>query len=170
MKNKKCAVIACSPRCFPWGYDEEDEACAALKLKLYNLISILRADGIIQFNIAMDSGVGLYTAELIQSMREADPVIGYDCFIPFEELTTKWTPELRSRYFAVFPDCDNEVIISPVHNVTCELESLIRAIDRSHSVIAVCGADGNIDYNIAIALKYAELAEKRIYHINAKTQ
>lgn len=166
MKDKNCAVIACPPSCFPWGYDEEDEACAALKITLYNHISILRAKGITQFLIAMDSGAGLYTAELLQSMSSTDPVICYDCYVPYEEQATKWTPELRSRYFAVFSDCGNEVTVSPTHTVTCELETLIRAIDSANSVIAVCGKTDDMDYNTSIALKYAELAGKMIYRIN----
>lgn len=167
MKDKKCAVIACSPMCFPWGYDEDDESCAALKIKLYNQISFLRTKGITQFEIAMDNGAGLYTAELIQSMRKTDPVIGYDCYIPYEEQATKWTPELRSRYFSVFPDCKNEVIISAVHTVTCELETLIRAVDSADSVIAV--SDDDMDYNAVIAIKYAELSGKVIYRVSGKT-
>ena len=165
MKDKKCAVIACSPMCFPWGYDEDDESCAALKIKLYNQISFLRANGITRFEIAMDNGVGLYTAELIQSMRKEEPVIGYDCYIPYEEQATKWTPELRNRYFNVFTDCGNEVIVSPFYTVTCELEALIRALDGADSAIAVCGEDGAMNYNMAIALRYAELAGKVIYHV-----
>ena len=166
MKDKKCAVIACPPLCFPWGYDEEDEACAAMKIALCKQISLLRSTGITQFEIALDRGAGLYAAELIQNMRETDPVIGYDCYVPYEEQATKWTPELRNRYFAVFPDCGNEVMISPVRTVTCELEALVIAIDSADSVIAVCDEDDDADYNTAIALKYARLAGKIIYRIN----
>lgn len=32
--TKTCATISCSQMCFPWGFDEEDEGCAALKLIL----------------------------------------------------------------------------------------------------------------------------------------
>ncbi len=32
--TKTCDIIGCSPMCFPWGFDEEDEGCAALKLIL----------------------------------------------------------------------------------------------------------------------------------------
>ena len=43
--TKTCAIIGCSPMCFPWGFDEEDEGCAALKLILINQISKLRGEG-----------------------------------------------------------------------------------------------------------------------------
>lgn len=102
-------------------------------------------------------------------MRKTDPVIGYDCHVPCEEQATKWTPELRSRYFNVFADCGNEVIVSPFYTVTCELGALIRALDGADSVIAVCSEDGAMDYNMAIALRYAELAGKVKYQVCSKT-
>ena len=40
--TKTCAIMGCSPMCFPWGFDEEDEGCAALKLILINQISRLK--------------------------------------------------------------------------------------------------------------------------------
>ena len=43
--TKTCAIIGCSPMWFPWGFDEEDEGCAALKLILINQITRLRGGG-----------------------------------------------------------------------------------------------------------------------------
>ena len=43
--TKTCAIIGCSPMCFPWGFDEEDEGCAALKLLLLNQITRYRSEG-----------------------------------------------------------------------------------------------------------------------------
>ena len=44
--TKTCAIIGCSPTCFPWGFDEEAAGCAALKLILINQISKLRGGGL----------------------------------------------------------------------------------------------------------------------------
>lgn len=164
MKDKHCTVIACSPLYFPWGY-EEDEQCAALKISIYNTITFLRTKGICHFVIAMDSGAGLYAAELIRDMQETDAEISYDCYIPYEEQATKWTPELRDRYFSVFPGCRNMITISPEFTATCELEALIRAVCSAESLIAVCGKDDGSDYNTSIAIRYAELAGKNLYRI-----
>ena len=47
--TKICAIFGCSPMCFPWGFDEEDEGCAALKLILMNRISKLIGEGYTRF-------------------------------------------------------------------------------------------------------------------------
>ena len=52
--TKTCAIIGCSPMCFPWGFDEEDEGCAALKLILINQISKLRGEGCTRLRAARD--------------------------------------------------------------------------------------------------------------------
>ena len=66
--TKSCAIIGCSPMCFPWGFDEEDEGCAALKLILMNRITRLRSEGSTRFHISMDCGVGLYAAVILHGL------------------------------------------------------------------------------------------------------
>ena len=52
--TKTCAIIGCTPLCFPWGFDEEDEGCTALKLILMNRITGLRSESITRFAVNMD--------------------------------------------------------------------------------------------------------------------
>ena len=82
--TKTCASIGCSPMCFPWGFDEEDEGCAALKLILINQISKLRGEGCTRFAISMDCGVGLYAAEILHGLKEQDDALEMICFVPYE--------------------------------------------------------------------------------------
>ena len=78
--NKTCAMIGSPPMCFPWGFDEEDEDCAALKLILINWISKLRGEGRTRFAVSMDCGVGLYAAEIILGLA-------FCSGIPFSDFT-----------------------------------------------------------------------------------
>ena len=77
--SKTCAIFACPPICFPWGYDEEDEGCAAMKLQLLNAITTLRTEGIERFNVVLDPGFGLYAAEPRKITAQPDPTIGVSC-------------------------------------------------------------------------------------------
>lgn len=70
MQNKSCAIIAEPSMCFPWGFDEEDERCAALKLLIYNRLSYMQAEGVTRFYIPIDARIGLYTSELVVSLME----------------------------------------------------------------------------------------------------
>ena len=79
--TKTCAFISCSPLCFPWGFDEEDEGCAALKLILMNRISKLRGEDCARFAVSMDCGVGLYAAEIIRGLKESADELETICYL-----------------------------------------------------------------------------------------
>ena len=109
--------------CFPWGFDEEDEGCAALKLILINQITKLRGEGCTRFAVSMDCGVGLYAAEILHGLKEQDDALETICYVPYEEQATKWTPELRDRYFNALAAC-TEVV-----NVAYEKTAVIAVYD-----------------------------------------
>ena len=70
-----------------------------MKMELAQQIMVLRQQGVTHFSVACDYGVGLYAAELINVLRDNDPELMLFCVTPYEEQATKWTPELRERYF-----------------------------------------------------------------------
>ena len=95
----RCAVIGQPPMRFPWGFDEEDSRCCRMKLEMAQHILELCQCGVTEFQVACDSGVGLYAAEVVNALRENGSTIRLVCVLPHEEQATKWTPQLRERYF-----------------------------------------------------------------------
>lgn len=89
MNVKSCAILGPEPLTLPWGYDEEDEQCGALKLILLNMVNYWRSEQISSFFAVLDAGVGLYSAEIINGLRETDPEIVLSCVIPWEEQAAK---------------------------------------------------------------------------------
>ncbi len=135
--RKTCAIIGCSPMCFSWGLDEEDEGCAALKLILMNCITNQRSLGVTRFHISMDCGVGLYAAEILQGLKETDSDIEAVCYIPYEEQATKWTPELRSRFFNALASCAEVVTVSPEKTIGCEFKDHFEAMKSADTIIVI---------------------------------
>ena len=74
-----CAVIGQPPMRFPWGFDEEDTQCRRMKLELAQCIMELRQCGVTEFQVACDPGVGLYAAEIINTLRENDQALRLIC-------------------------------------------------------------------------------------------
>ena len=135
--TKTCAIIGCSPVYFPWGFDEEDEGCAALKLILMNRITRLRSEGCTRFAVSMDCGVGLYAAEIIHGLKESDDALETICYIPYEEQATKWTPELRDRYFNALASCTEVINVAYEKTVGCEFKAHLEAMKDADAVITV---------------------------------
>ena len=166
--TKTCAIIGCSPMCFPWGFDEEDEGCAALKLLLLNQITRLRSEGCKRFHISMDCGVGLYAAEIIHGLRETDGELETFCYVPYEEQATKWTPELRDRYFNVLPACAEVVNVSYEKPVGCEFKAHLEAIREADTVIAVYDPDDSLCEREVAAAAVAETLNKKVLTLDPK--
>ena len=165
--NKTCAIIGCSPMCFPWGFDEEDEGCAALKLILINQIS-KRGEGCTRFAVSMDCGVGLYAAEILHGLKEQDDALETICYVPYEEQATKWTPELRDRYFNALAACTEVVNVAYEKTVGCEFKAHLEAINEADTVIAVYDPENPRCEREVAAAAVAEVLNKRVLVLDPK--
>ena len=139
MRKKSCAILGSPPISFPWGYDEEDPACATLKLLLLNRITYFRSQGVTDFYVVLDAGMGLYAAESVAQLCSEDEALRLICVVPWEGQATKWTPELRDRFYNVQAGCSDVLTASPVWTADCEITAMLNAIDMSGTVIAVSG-------------------------------
>ena len=163
MREKCCAILGSPPATFPWGYDEEDPACVALRLLLLNRITLLRTQGVTGFCAVLDAGMGLYAAESIAQLRGTDGALRLICVVPWEGQATKWTPELRDRFFNVQAGCAEVLTVSPVWTADCEISAMLNAIDLAETVLAVSGEG---DALLPVALRYAEKLNRRILRLD----
>ena len=166
--TKTCAIIGCSPMCFPWGFDEEDEGCAALKLLLINQISRLRGEGCTRFAVSMDCGEGLYVAEILHGLKGSDDALETICYVPYEEQATKWTPELRDRYFNALAACTEVVNVAYEKTVGCEFKAHLEAINEADTVIAVYDPENPRCERETAAAAVAEVLNKRVLVLDPK--
>ena len=166
MKTQVCGIIASAPLCFSWGFDEEDESCVALKLILLHKITALRAEGVKDFTVAMDEGLGLYAAEIINTLRESDPEMTLRCVVPYEGQATKWPPNLRERYFAELGKCSELAMVSTVETPDCRITALLNVIDAADMVLAVTSLE---DVLTTVALHYGKRLAKQLAVIEPGT-
>ena len=155
-KNVRCAVIGQHPLRFPWGFDEEDDGCRRMKLEIAQWIMELRQCGVTEFQVACDPGVGLYAAEVVNALRENGSTIRLVCVLPHEEQATKWTPQLRERYFNMLSISAELDCIDCHEQPNAQLLAYQRIIKQSTVVLAVYDpdlADGSAeDRAVAYAL------------------
>ena len=166
--TKICAIIGCSPMCFPWGFDEEDEGCAALKLILLNRITKLRNEGCARFAVSMDCGVGLYAADILRGLERSDAELETTCYVPYEEQATKWTSELRERYFNALAACTEVGNVAYEKTVGCEFKAYLEAIKETDTVIAVYDPDDPRCEREAAAAAVAEMLHKQVLTLTPK--
>ena len=125
--TKSCAILGHSPMRFAWGFDEEAGACRDMKLELAQQIMVLRQQGVTHFSVA----------ELINVLRDNDPELMLFCVTPYEEQATKWTPELRERYFDMLVKCSHMTAVYTHKQPDAQLKAYRTIIRQSDMVLAV---------------------------------
>lgn len=140
-KPVRCAVMGQHPLRFPWGFDEEDASCAKMKMEQAQQIMVLCQEGVSQFLVACDCGVGLYAAEIVNGLRMTDRDLMLLCYTPHEEQATKWAPYLRERYFDMLTVCTYLSAVCEVGTPDAQLQAYKKIIDLADVVLAVYDRD-----------------------------
>ena len=166
---KSCAIFGHNPMRFAWGFDEEADECRELKLELLQQIMVLRQQGVTRFFVACDCGVGLYAAELINVLRDNDPELLLFCVTPYEEQATKWTPELRERYFDMLVKCTHMSAVYTHKQPDAQLEAYRTIIRQSDMVLAIYDLASARGDDTDAAIQYAQKLKRPILSIHPDT-
>ena len=136
-KSLSCAVIGHSPMRFSWGFDERYETCRQLKKVLRRRIISHMREGVVCFYIVCDCGIGLYAAEIILKIMQANKSVRLNCIIPYENFAVKWTSSLRRRYFRVLENCTEVQLISIHKTDECIVKAYESIVNSSGLLLAV---------------------------------
>ena len=90
------------------------------------------------------------------------------CYVPYEEQATKWTPELRDRYFNALAVCTEVVNVAYEKTVGCEFKAHLEAIKDSDTVIAVYDPDNPRCEREAAAVAVAEMLNRQVLKLDPK--
>lgn len=169
MDVKTCGFLSHIPTRFKFGWDEEDPLCIDLKQVILQQVQRLRQGGYNSFYIVPDSGAGLWAGELLNLLRQDDSSMLLQCILPHEEIATKWSPELRERYFALLEQCAHLSAVSRPDDPDATKKALTRMIDYSDFVIAVYDPASRRGDAVDHAMDYLRGTEKTYLMIHPDT-
>ena len=152
MKEKSCCFTGHRPQSLPWGFDENDARCVALKTKLRREIEeMITGRGVSHFISGMALGEDTWAAELVLELK-ATYSVTLECALPCEAQAVRWREPDRDRYCSIVERCDEETMVQTASTPDCFQKRNRYMIDRSAYVIAVfSGASGGT----AETLRYA---------------
>ena len=106
---KTCAFTGHRPQSLPFGFNETDERCFALKARIRDEVrKLIEEEGVTHFISGMALGVDMYSAEIVLDLKKEYPQITLECAIPCENQSEKWREADRDRYFGLVEKCDKE--------------------------------------------------------------
>ena len=101
-------------------------------------------------------------------MQESDEEFQTICYVPSEEQATKWTPELRDRYFNALAACTEVVNVAYEKTVGCEFKAHLEAINEADTVIAVYDPDDPCCEREAAVAAVAEMLNRQVITLDPK--
>ena len=138
MKVKKCAFTGHRPQSLPFGFNESDERCIALKQTLRaEIIRLIEQKGVTHFISGMALGVDMYAAEIVLGLKSSYEGITLESAIPCESQAEKWTEKQRDRYFEIASKCDKETLIQHHYTSDCMHKRNRYMVDQADFIIAV---------------------------------
>ena len=156
-KIKTCCFTGHRPKALPWGNNESDLRCVALKSRIkFTVEDLIVAGGYKKFITGMAMGADMICAEIVLTLKNLYPYIKLECAIPNYAFTESWQPEDVRRYSSILTRADEIKFVSD-SRVYSKKDLMLRNIymvDSSDIVVAIYtegesgGTRNTIDYAI----------------------
>jgi len=159
-----CAFTGHRPKKFPWGYDETDARCVALKRALAGQIAKLVDAGYTDFLSGMAEGADTWAALSVLALKEENPTLKLHCILPCEGQADKWSVSARKVYFSILKQADSVVYVNREYSKDCMLERNRYLVDHAVGLLAVY--NGEQRGGTAMTVRYARKMGREIIIVN----
>ena len=129
-------------RRLPWGGDETDPRCAALKTVLGRRIAEAAAAGCGTFLCGMARGADTYFAEAVLALRDGGLDLRLEALVPCPSQAGGWPAADRDRWTRLLAACDAVTVLEPAYTPDCMLRRNRVLVDRSDVLITVYDGSG----------------------------
>lgn len=152
-RETSCCFTGHRPDKLPWGFDESDPRCAALKASIARELARLYRLGYRHFISGMAQGCDLYFTEAALTLREKCPDVSVEGAIPCPTQADHWPEPDRRRWRAILDACDLETVVQQEYGKFCMLRRDRYLVDRSSAILGVFdGTTGGTQYTLAYAV------------------
>ena len=149
-----CCFTGHRPEKLPWGADETDPRCAALKRKIRDAVESAYDGGMRHFICGMARGCDFYFAEAVLALRAERGDVSLEAAVPCPTQADSWPAEDRARWRRILDQCDLETMVQHSYTPGCMLRRNRYMVDHSALVIAVYdGTSGGTRRTLEYALR-----------------
>ena len=153
-RRQTCCFTGHRPAKLPWGSDERDPRCLALKRSILRELEQLYRKGYRHFISGMALGCDLYFAEAVLELKEIYPAITLEAALPCPGQADHWSEDNRARWQRILEACDLETVVQEHYDRWCMLRRDRYMVDRSAAVLAAFDdTPGGTKYTLDCAAK-----------------
>lgn len=121
----------------PWGGNENDPRCLALKDRLDDALIRAYEEGFRHFICGMARGADLYFCEAVLALRQTKGDVTLEAAIPYQAQAERWPETDRRRRAILLPQCDYETMVQHHYSAGCLTRRNRYMVDRSSLLLAV---------------------------------
>lgn len=149
-----CCFTGHRPEKLPWGTNESDPRCKALKYKIRDAVDSAYDEGMRHFICGMARGCDFFFAEAVLALRLEKADVTLEAAVPCPTQADKWPEADRERWRSILKACDLETMVQHSYGPGCMLRRNRYMVDHSALVIAVYdGTGGGTRYTLEYALR-----------------
>ena len=153
-RSQTCCFTGHRPAKLPWGSDERDPRCLALKRSILRELEKLYRNGYRHFISGMALGCDLYFAEAVLELKESYPAVTLEAALPCPGQADRWSEENRAHWQRILDACDLETVVQDHYDRWCMLRRDRYMVDRSSTVLAAFDdTPGGTKYTLDYAAK-----------------
>ena len=135
-RERSCCFTGHRPMKLPWGMNERDPRCTALKLELAARLEAIYALGYRHFLCGMAIGCDMYFAEAVLALREVHGDVTLEAAIPFGDQPGRWDEAQRRRYNSLIDRADKVTVLQIGYTSDCMMQRNRYMVDRSSLLLA----------------------------------
>lgn len=139
-RQMSCCFTGHRPSKLPWGFDERDERCVALKKCIRDAVETACEEGYTHFLCGMAMGCDLYFAEEVLRVKARFPAVTLEAVIPCLTQSDGWSAQLRARYDRIRAASDFETVVQEQYSRGCMQRRNRYMVD--HAALLIAAHDG----------------------------
>lgn len=132
-----CAFTGHRPEKLPWGANEEDPRCQALKILIARTVERLVENGVQTFLCGMARGCDLYFAEAVIAVTRQHPEVSLEAWLPCPSQDRCWRAAERLRRDRLLSQCRRVWMVEKQYSEGCMLRRNRAMIDAADGLISV---------------------------------
>ena len=153
-RQASCCFSGHRPGKLPWGENENDSRCIALKHRLWDLLETAYEEGYRHFICGMARGCDLYFCELALQLRQNHSDVTVEAAVPCPSQCDRWPEEEQRRYRRLIESCDYETLVQEEYTPQCMQRRNRYMVDHASLLIAVHdGCSGGTRATIQYAIE-----------------
>lgn len=151
MEQLTCAFSGHRPEKLPWGTDESDPRCVALKIQMERELRRLCEAGVGHFMFGMARGTDQYFLDVLTALRESYP-LKITAAVPCRYQQKLWPQPDKRRYLTQLGKCDEIRVLEDAYSHGCMLRRNRYMVEHADMLMTVYdGLGGGTGATVAYA-------------------